>query len=64
LRGKVDFASSRTTAFLDVPPDTLQSGLNVIEVLDSPRLPVYQDGHASFESLQFRNVRLMAVGTE
>jgi hypothetical protein len=64
LRGKVDFASSWTTAFLDVPPDTLQSGLNVIEVLDSPRLPVYQDGHASFESLQFRNVRLMAVGTE
>jgi hypothetical protein len=63
LRGKVDFASSWTTAFLDVPPDTLQSGLNVIEVLDSPRLPVYQDGHASFESLQFRNLRLISVGT-
>jgi hypothetical protein len=63
LRGKVDFASSWTMAFLDVPPGVLLPGLNVIEVLDSPRLAVYQDGHASFESLQFRNLRLISVGT-
>jgi hypothetical protein len=64
LRGKLDFASSWTTAFLDVPPGVLRSGLNVIEVLDSPRLPVYQDGHAAFESLQFRHLRLVEVGAD
>jgi hypothetical protein len=63
LRGKLDFASSWSTAFLEVPPGVLRPGLNVIEVLDSPRLPVYQDAHASFESLQFRNLRLVWVGT-
>jgi len=63
LRGKVDFASSWSTTFLDVPPGALRSGLNVIEVLDSPRLPVYQDSHASFESLQFRDLRLVRVGS-
>jgi hypothetical protein len=62
LRGKLDFASSWTTAFVDVPAGLLVSGLNIVEVLDSPRLSVYQDGHAAFESLQFRNVRLVAVG--
>jgi hypothetical protein len=61
LRGKVDFASSWSTAFLDVPPGLLRSGLNVIEVLDSSRWPVYQDAHASFESLQFRHLRLVRV---
>jgi GH35 family endo-1,4-beta-xylanase len=64
LRSRLDFASSWTTAFLDVPPGVLRSGLNVIEVLDSPRLPVYQDGHASFESLQFRHLRLVSVGAD
>jgi len=59
LRGKPDFASSWTTACVDVPPHALAPGLNVIEVLDSPRLPIYQDAHASFESLQFRNLRLV-----
>jgi hypothetical protein len=58
LRGKVDFASSWSTTFLEVPDGVLREGLNVIEVLDSPRWPVYQDGHASFESLQFRHLRL------
>jgi hypothetical protein len=62
LRGKLDFASSWTTTFLDVPPGALHQGLNVIEVLDSPRLPVYQDAHAAFESLQFRYLRLARVG--
>ena len=63
LRGKVDFASSWTVAFLDVPPSVLRPGLNVIEVLGSPRWPVFQDAHASFESLQFRNLRLVQVGS-
>jgi hypothetical protein len=62
LRGKVDFASSWTTTFLDIPPGVLRPGLNVIEVLDSPRWPVYQDVHASFESLQFRRLRLKRAG--
>lgn len=61
LRGKVDFASSWSTTFLNVPPGVLREGLNVIDVLDSPRLPVYQDGHASFESLQFRHLRLVRL---
>jgi hypothetical protein len=64
LRSKLDFASSWSTAFLEVPPGVMHSGLNVIEVLGSPRLPVYQDGHASFESLQFRNLRLVRVGAD
>lgn len=59
LRGKLDFASSWTTAFLRVPPEVLRPGRNVIEIAASPRLPVYQDGHAQFESLQFRNLRLV-----
>jgi hypothetical protein len=62
LRGKVDFASSWTTSFLDVPAGVLRRGVNVIDVLGSPRLPVYQDAHASFESLQFRNLRLVTIG--
>jgi hypothetical protein len=64
LRGRVDFASSWSTAFLDVPPGVLRPGLNVIEVVDSPRWPVYQDAHASFESLQFRHLRLVRVGAD
>jgi hypothetical protein len=62
LRVKLDFASSWTTTFLDVPAGVLRPGLNLIEVLDSPRLPVYQDAHAAFESLQFRHLRLVRVG--
>jgi hypothetical protein len=59
LRGKPDFASSWTATCIDVPPNGLAAGLNLIEVLDSPRLPIYQDAHASFESLQFRNLHLV-----
>ncbi len=59
LRGKLDFASSWSMAFLDVPPELLRPGRNTIEIAVSPRLPVYQDRHAHFESLQFRNLRLV-----
>ncbi len=59
LRSKLDFASSWSMVFLNVPAELLRSGRNVIEIAASPRLPVYQDGHAHFESLQFRNLRLV-----
>lgn len=61
LRGKADFASSWSTAFLHIPAELLRSGRNIIEIAASPRLPVYQDCVAHFESLQFRNVRLIRV---
>jgi hypothetical protein len=59
LRGKLDYASSWSLAFMTVPAGVLQQGLNEIEVWGSPRLPVYQDHHATFESLQFRSLRLL-----
>jgi len=59
LRGKPDFASSWSLAFLDVPLGLLRLGRNVIEIAASPRLRVYQDGHAHFESLQFRHLLLV-----
>jgi hypothetical protein len=62
LRGKLDFASSWTTAFMDVPPHVLRAGRNVIEIAASPRLAVYQDSNARFESLQFRALRLVHLG--
>lgn len=62
LRGKLDFASNWSMAVLDVPPLALRQGHNVIKIAASPRLPVYQDGHARFESLQFRNLRLVNTG--
>jgi hypothetical protein len=58
LRGKPDFASVWTVAELIVPPGVLRSGLNTLEISNSPRLPVYQGSRVRFESLQFRNVRL------
>jgi hypothetical protein len=61
LRGKVDYASSWSMAFVSVPAGVLLQGLNVIEITDSPRLHVYQDHHAAFESLQFRNLRLVPL---
>jgi hypothetical protein len=64
LRGKVDFASSWSTTSMTVPTGVLRTGLNTIEFLGSPRLPVYQDAHASFESLQFRNLRLVGVARD
>jgi hypothetical protein len=59
LRGRPDFASVWTAVEVPVPPAVLNSGVNVIRVESSPRLPVYHDGRAHFESLQFRHVRLV-----
>ena len=59
LRGKTDFASNWTTTSLTIPAGVLVQGRNVLEIRASPRLPVYQDAHARYESLQFRNVSLV-----
>ena len=59
LRGRPDFASVWTSVEMEVPGAYLQPGLNAVEISSSPRLPVYQDNHARFESLQVRNVRLV-----
>ncbi|MGD9147802.1 MAG: hypothetical protein PVI80_19710 [Anaerolineae bacterium] len=59
LRGRPDFASVWTAVEMPVPPELLRSGVNTIEIMSSPRLPVYQDGRAHFESLQFRNLCLI-----
>lgn len=61
LRGKLDFASSWSIAFLRIPSDLLQPGRNTIEIAASPRLPLYQHPRAQFESLQFRNLRLLRL---
>lgn len=58
LRGWPDYASVWTVVEISVPADILQSGTNTLEAWSSPRLPVYQDGRARFESLQIRHVRL------
>jgi hypothetical protein len=58
MRGRPDFASAWTAVEMQVPPDRLRPGVNLIEIESSPRLPVYQDGRARFESLQIRHVRL------
>jgi hypothetical protein len=58
LRGRPDFASVWSEAVVLVPAGILQSGVNTLEIRSSPRPPVYQDGHARFESLQIRHVRL------
>jgi hypothetical protein len=58
LRGRPDFASVWTAVEMTVPGAYLRPGVNTLEIRSSPRLPVYQDGHARFESLQFRDVRL------
>jgi hypothetical protein len=58
LRGQPDFSSVWTAAEMPVPAHVLHPGVNTIEIRSSPRLPVYQDGHARFESLQIRHVRL------
>ena len=57
-RGRPDFASVWTTVDMSVPAAFLRSGVNDIEIQSSPRLPVYQDSRARFESLQFRHLRL------
>jgi hypothetical protein len=61
LRGRPDFASVWTTTEIPVPSDLLQSGANTIAIASSPRLPVYQDVRAHFESLQFRHLRLVSA---
>jgi hypothetical protein len=60
LRGRPDFASVWTAAEMPVPASLLQPGANVIEIESSPRLPMYQDRHARFESLQLRHIRLVS----
>jgi hypothetical protein len=60
LRGRPDFASVWTAVEMPVPASLLQPGVNTIQIGSSPRLPVYQDGRAHFESLQFRYVRLVS----
>jgi hypothetical protein len=58
LRGQPDFASVWTATEMPVPAELLQPGVNTLEIRSGPRLPVYQDGRARFESLQIRHVRL------
>jgi hypothetical protein len=58
LRDRPDFASVWTIAEMPVPTAFLHPGANIIEIRSSPRLPVYQDGSAHFESLQLRHIRL------
>jgi hypothetical protein len=58
LRGRPDFASVWTAAEMPVPARLLHPGVNLIEIRSSPRLSMYQDRHAHFESLQFRHLRL------
>lgn len=61
LRGRPDYSSVWTATEMRIPAEFLQPGLNTIEIRSSPRLPVYQDGRARYESLQIRHVRL-AIG--
>jgi len=61
LRGRPDFSSVWTAVKISVPAAILQPGVNAIEIRSSPRLPVYQDEWARFESLQFRHVRLTTL---
>jgi len=58
LRGRPDFASVWTAVDIMVPSTVLRPGLNILQIGSSPRLPVYQDDRARFESLQFRNIHL------
>jgi hypothetical protein len=59
LRGKPDYTSVWTALEMAVPASFLRAGVNTIEVRSSPRLPVYQAGRARFESMQFRDLRLV-----
>ena len=59
LRGKPDYTSVWTAVEMAVPASLLQTGVNTIELRASPRLPVYQAGRARFESMQFRDLRLV-----
>ena len=48
-----------TAVEMPVPAAFLRPGVNTLEIWSSPRLPVYQDDHAHFESLQLRHLRLI-----
>ena len=58
LRDRPDFASVWTLAEMQFPAAILRPGVNTLELRSSPRLLVYQDSRARFESLQFRHIRL------
>ena len=58
LRDRPDFASVWTSVEIQVPATMLRPGVNTLEIQSSPRLPVYQDSRARFESIQFRGIRL------
>jgi len=58
LRAKPDYVSVWSVVEMEVPPGVLREGFNTIEVRDSPRPPVYQNGYARFESMQFRYIQL------
>jgi hypothetical protein len=60
LRGRPDFASAWTAVEMPILAAWLQPGANAVEIWSSPRLPVYYDTRAHFESLQFRHIRLVA----
>lgn len=62
LRARPDFATAWTTADMLIPAATLKDGLNTIEIMASPRLIPYQTG-IRFESLQVRNIRIIAADT-
>jgi hypothetical protein len=61
LRGRPDFASVWTTVDILVPSTLLRPGLNTLQIGSSPRLPVYQEDRAHFESLQLRNIHLTNI---
>jgi len=58
LRSRPDYSSVWTAAEMLIPAGSLRPGVNTLEIWSSPRLPVYQDGRARYESLQIRHVRL------
>ena len=57
-RVRPDFATAWTTVDVHIPPGTLVTGQNTIEIRSSPRLPPYHGG-VRFESLQVRNIRVV-----
>ncbi len=60
LRDRPDYTSVWTVVETAVPAILLQPGVNTIKIHASPRLPVYQDSRARYESLQLRNLRFLS----
>jgi hypothetical protein len=58
LRDRPDFASVWASAEMQFPAALLRPGVNTLEVRSSPRLSVYHDSRAHYESLQLRHIRL------